>query len=97
VPPPIGYDIKPTITLDTGEYPGLPDLAIDDEGSLILKFKVVGVNKHDDESGFESTSFTLEYEIDDIKMRQISLSEATRRAGEGKSVYVKTQSNPSPG
>lgn len=94
---PIESDIKPSLTISTREYPTLPDLNVDDEGLLILKFKVTGVNKYDDESGFEDVSFTLQYDIDDIKMKQISLHDATRRASEGKNIYVKTQSNPSPG
>ena len=90
--------VPKTIYLDENDFNVKPNLNIEDTGKLTLNFRVVGVSINDDENNSEErTSYTLEYSVDDVNVESVSLQEATRRAGNSKDIYVKTQSNPSPG
>lgn len=91
-----GPEYKPSLSISTKEV-DLPNLGIDDTGTLILKFKVTGANKYTDEDGDEYITYNMEYEISNVKVKPVSLQEATRRAVDSEDIYVKTQSNPAPG
>lgn len=89
--------INRTIYLEEDDFSDKPNLTIGDTGKITLNFRVVGVSLGDDESGSEKAHYTFEYDVDDINTDKVSLEEAGRRAGASKDIYVKTQSNPSPG
>lgn len=56
----------------------LPELNLKDEGTVILKFRVVGASEIPD----GSTEYRLEYEVMDIKKDEVNLEKAANNAAE---------------
>lgn len=79
-------EYKPTITIKASDFPELV-FNVDDEGSMVVNFKVVGVNKDTFEDLGEK-SYTLEYTVEKLTKDQVSLSQAAERASKNNEVRV---------
>jgi len=96
-------DIKPTISIDTKTFPGLPKLGIDQTVMLTLKAKVVSISR--DRYLFEGDGigddeelpihYSLEFDIEDVVPKKMSLEEAGERAM-SQPLLVKNNINPAP-
>lgn len=83
--------------LSDKEFGDLPtDLRLDDTGTMTIKFKIVGANKYDDETLAEfEISYDMEYEIEKIEIKKLTLQESTAKAVRDHEV-TRTQPIPSP-
>lgn len=74
----LGTTPNPTIYINE-DMATLPKMSLGDEGMLTLRFRVVSASIDDDESGYEKKAYTLEYMIEDIKVKMASLQDAGDR------------------
>jgi hypothetical protein len=85
------------LTIDSKQYPNLPDLRLDDTGEVTLTFEIVGLNKYDDEAlEGERNSCTLKCKVKSMSVKKVSLQDAGERALKSTIPYVKTQISPAP-
>lgn len=54
----------------------LPSLNLNDEGTVILKFRVVGASEMED----GKTEYRLEYEIQELNKEEVTLDRAVEKA-----------------
>lgn len=92
-----------SINISSDDVKDLPKMGLDDTGTMTIKFRVKGANLYDklEEGGpidSPEISYNMEYEILEINVDKVSLSEATRRAVEKQEpILVKNNINPFPG
>lgn len=70
-------------TLNIEDDGSLPPLNLGDEGTVILKFRVVGANEYEDKR-----NYTLEYVVDSLTKEEVSLDKAVERTFNAEPVRI---------